>query len=334
MSHDLICSWLGLPAGVWPPDHYKLLDLNPGEPDQNLIEERVHQRLDTVRRYQMTHAEEATEAMTRIAQAFVCLSEPASKRVYDVALLGPAAAPETPPDAIPVAEPVEPLVLVYNPTGAEAAPPPVRRTGEPQGSETIPVATVAVIDALPAELPPIRVEPKRQVYRSLAQARRLIELWNQAGKFLASPKRRLARTAEIDELLRVLNDVRKELETFAQVMGAPGQPGHAVLSLLELTPPQFPGLTATQREALTQDWQAGQKLLDEKKAYLRGEAQAMRRRTVGQKLGRIVRTTIMEKPGRVLIAVAVLAVNIAVFRTYVLGWLEHLVRSALEMNGR
>src|SRR5579872_7186648 len=91
MSHDLISAWLGLPSGEWPPDHYTLLGLTPGENDPKLIEERVHQRLDTVRRYQMIHPEPATEAMNRIAQAFVCLSEPASKRVYDAALLGTAA---------------------------------------------------------------------------------------------------------------------------------------------------------------------------------------------------------------------------------------------------
>src|SRR5947208_2201384 len=25
MKPDLICEWLGLPAGTWPPDHYRLL---------------------------------------------------------------------------------------------------------------------------------------------------------------------------------------------------------------------------------------------------------------------------------------------------------------------
>ena len=33
MSHELICTWLGLPPGNWPPDHYRLLDLEPGESD-------------------------------------------------------------------------------------------------------------------------------------------------------------------------------------------------------------------------------------------------------------------------------------------------------------
>src|SRR5437763_5577934 len=88
MSHELICSWLGLPPGEWPPDHYRLLGLEPGESNTELIEQRVHQRLDSVRCYQMMHPEQATEAMNRLAQAFVCLTEPAAKKVYDAALFG------------------------------------------------------------------------------------------------------------------------------------------------------------------------------------------------------------------------------------------------------
>src|SRR5271165_4370632 len=91
MSHDLICSWLGLQPGDWPPDHYRLLGLEPGEDKAELIEQHVHQRLDMVRCYQMIHPEQATEAMNRVAQAFVCLTEPASKRLYDAELLGFAA---------------------------------------------------------------------------------------------------------------------------------------------------------------------------------------------------------------------------------------------------
>src|ERR1051325_196778 len=113
MSHELICTWLGLsPKDGWPPDHYRLLGLQRGESDVAKIEEHVHQRLDTVRHYQMMHPEEATEAMNRLAQAFVCLTDPAAKRDYDTKVLGlpppePAAAPEAPP------EPRDPLAWLY-----------------------------------------------------------------------------------------------------------------------------------------------------------------------------------------------------------------------------
>src|SRR5256885_4677556 len=103
MDHELICTWLGLEPDEWPPDHYRLLGLTLGEEDVSLIEQHVHQRLDTVRCYQMLHPEQATEAMNRLAQAFVCLSEPASKKQYDAGLPGVAvAARPAPPPAMPI----------------------------------------------------------------------------------------------------------------------------------------------------------------------------------------------------------------------------------------
>jgi hypothetical protein len=86
VNHDLICAWLGLSEAVWPPTHYQLLDLNAGESDVELIEQRVQQRLDALRCYQCTHPEQATEAMNRLAQAMLCLTDPEAKRAYDLEL--------------------------------------------------------------------------------------------------------------------------------------------------------------------------------------------------------------------------------------------------------
>src|SRR6516164_10940398 len=111
MSHELICAWLGLPPDEpWPPDHYRLLGLDRGESNAELIEQRVHQRLDAVRCYQMMHPEQATEAMNRLAQAFVCLTEPAAKKVYDADLLGEPAVPaQATQPAEPAADANDPL---------------------------------------------------------------------------------------------------------------------------------------------------------------------------------------------------------------------------------
>lgn len=87
MKHNLICNWLGLSAENWPPTHYQLLGLEPGEKNVALIEQRVQQRLDTVRRYQLAHPDQATEALNRLAQAYVCLTEPAAKQRYDASIL-------------------------------------------------------------------------------------------------------------------------------------------------------------------------------------------------------------------------------------------------------
>src|SRR5215813_12291693 len=88
MSDELLCEWFGLPANGWPPDHYRLLGLKPGENDLEVIEGRIQDRLDEVRRYQVMHPALATEAMNRLAQAFCCLTDRAQKRAYDENVLG------------------------------------------------------------------------------------------------------------------------------------------------------------------------------------------------------------------------------------------------------
>src|SRR5947207_1177923 len=70
----VIAGWLGLPAEAWPPDHYALLGLPPGESDVSRIEHSVHERLMRVRSYQLSNPVQATEAMTRLAKAFDCLT--------------------------------------------------------------------------------------------------------------------------------------------------------------------------------------------------------------------------------------------------------------------
>jgi hypothetical protein len=85
MDYQLIATWLGLPAGSWPPDHYTLLGLPAGETNEARIEQQVHERLARVRCYQLCNPELATEAMKRIAQASDCLSNPKAKKAYDSA---------------------------------------------------------------------------------------------------------------------------------------------------------------------------------------------------------------------------------------------------------
>src|SRR5215472_9715279 len=89
MDRELIRSWLQLPPGDWPPDHYTLLGLEPGEQDPLRIEQYVHERMQRLRNYQLTHPELATEAMNRLAQALVCLTDPAARKAYDRERLAP-----------------------------------------------------------------------------------------------------------------------------------------------------------------------------------------------------------------------------------------------------
>jgi hypothetical protein len=86
MSHELICDCLQLSPDRWPPDHYTLLGLEFGEADTRRIEQRVAERMEKLRRYQLTHTDQVTEGMNRLAQALVCLTDPVSKQAYDAKL--------------------------------------------------------------------------------------------------------------------------------------------------------------------------------------------------------------------------------------------------------
>jgi hypothetical protein len=145
MDFQLIASWLGLPAGPWPPDHYTLLGLQPGETDTCRIEQAVHERLMRVRSYQLTHPVVATEAMMRLAKAFDCLTNPMAKKAYDKAHFPNLVAPALPPSRIPTAlasdttetkpvSPVPPTPKWWNEPPLDwkpaVAPPPVRNPGD------------------------------------------------------------------------------------------------------------------------------------------------------------------------------------------------------------
>jgi hypothetical protein len=95
MNCDRIAAWLELPAADWPPDHYALLGLAPGESDVARVERSVNERMDKVRCYQLSFPDEATEAMNRLAQAWCCLSDPVAKRAYDANESRNASPPES-----------------------------------------------------------------------------------------------------------------------------------------------------------------------------------------------------------------------------------------------
>lgn len=174
MSHELIRSWLGLPPGPWPPDHYTLLGLEPVEADIARIEQAVHERMDKVRPYQLPQPEAATEAMNRLAQALICLTDPRAKEAYDRALfperMAMASAAPAPTAASQSADPLAWLFGPWNPAAGEpgtptvqnweTAPPPLRLDWEaappPQRLDwqTAPPRVRLEADTVPAEQPP------------------------------------------------------------------------------------------------------------------------------------------------------------------------------------
>lgn len=80
VNAKILCTWLGLEDKQWPPDHHALLGVRHGETDQALIEKTVQARMAKLRVYQLSHPEEATEGMNRVAQAFITLTEAAARQ--------------------------------------------------------------------------------------------------------------------------------------------------------------------------------------------------------------------------------------------------------------
>jgi hypothetical protein len=138
MGHELICSWLKIPATTWPPDHYTLLGLQRGETDAKRIERNVQVRMETVRCYQLTHPDLVTEAMNRLAQAFDCLRDAKLRQAYDTSLAKPATpgkkVTQTGPPGVPAAP-------------AEKAAPAVFKMAEPVA---VPKPTAKAVDDIVA----------------------------------------------------------------------------------------------------------------------------------------------------------------------------------------
>jgi hypothetical protein len=310
MAHQLVCSWLGLPPDCWPPDHYALLGLTPGESDYARIEEQVHARLMRLRPYQLQHPELVTEAMNRLARAFTCLTDPEAKRAYDTSLkLQPTGEPLTVPAA---AEALDPLGWLFGPWSEigravpsarqrdqvqadwlHAPPPPRRRlrrfprlTGEPGpagNGEPPPQTPLGVdksdVDQRAATAP--NLWTKRALYRSTCSTRRLLAAWRRAGPFVGDAQWRMTKSKAAHEFIRHLAAIHDHLESFPPVLGQPGQAGYWVASLArqEMVVPLFRALDSEQRASLARDWRDGLAVLEDLRGGLRRQYQTFRKTT-------------------------------------------------------
>jgi hypothetical protein len=166
---------------------------------------------------------------------------------------------------------------------------------------------------------------KRALYRRLARTRELARAWEQAGKYLAWPKRRLTRPAEEAELVEVLTTIPGLLRGFPRLLGEAGQPGYLIVALARQQGivPTFQTLLASQREAYARDWWAGRTLLGAHREFLREELRTLRKRSRLARYARAVRVFVAEQPGGLLVLLALVALNVAIWRTFVLPeWFE------------
>src|SRR5207237_8787461 len=140
-----------------------------GEVDAAGGEERGLDRMERLRRYQLAHPEAVTDAMNRLAQALVCLTDRAAKAAYDATLR-------------PATEAVRATVAVQ-----EEPPGPYPLAG-PEPTEGAPI-----VRAPRPSRPWTPVRPRhagderRPRCRRLAATRRLLAAWRDVGEYISEP---------------------------------------------------------------------------------------------------------------------------------------------------
>ncbi|HEX4590871.1 MAG TPA: hypothetical protein VH120_13125 [Gemmataceae bacterium] len=285
MSTPLICNALGVPLDRWPPDHYALLGLTGREVDAAAVEERVLDRMDRLRRYQLAEPDAVTDAMNRLAQALVCLTDPAAKAAYD-ASLRPRPAP------VPAADegPAEPYLL---------APP-----------EAVSPAPA------PKPIPPRhdRDETNRIHYRRVIATRRLLTTWREVGRYVREPGRRLSPPEAIDFVAALL-ELREHLaDDRVPTTVSPGEPGSVVVAFARQPLPfsTFRHLLPDQRSALAADWQAGEARIAEVYSRLN---RRKRRSAPERALRKFAYTIATDRFDLVMFVLGLLALGLALLRT-------------------
>ena len=301
MDDQLLCSWLSLPAGSWPPNHYVLLGLEPGASDVAVIEASVHERMGILRRYQLTNPELATEAMNRLAQAMICLTDEGARVSYIAQIASESA--DHPPSSPVVLEPVLPTVVESSASVAAQTTPPPIGPNEAGGLEPSAAAPLE-IDA---------VNTRRELYFRIARTRQIRQLWASVGRHLNNPRHRLSRPTEAADLIHQMKTLSRLIQSYPSRLGQAGQPGYLVLALArqQLIVPTLQTLQFSQRTALARDWKAGQEFLIEQNGLLRRRSRALRRRTPWNHLVRLSRSVLNNHPGLVVLSLSMLALNVA-----------------------
>jgi hypothetical protein len=188
MDTALLRTWLGLPAGPWPPPDRELLGLPAGPLDPAAVEAAALDRMARLRTHQLVHPDLVTEGMNRVARAMLAVGTAA-----------PARRPVSPPpvlDAVPVAD--DPPVAKVAPVPALTRP----------AADPIPIPADA---APPAGLDVhagVAARARRQAYRELAGLRAVLRALDRLRPSVALPGEALLGPAAVCDLLEAVDAVR------------------------------------------------------------------------------------------------------------------------------
>ncbi len=134
-SFDPYEKWLGIPRHQQPPDHYRLLGLEPFEQDRDEIQRRAEQRLRQVQMYRRgPHVRLCEELAYKITVAKTCLLNPSLKPSYDQKLRATSAAAQAAVDG-PKGAPAAKAVSAEAAAGKQ---PTASRAKKRAGPESLP----------------------------------------------------------------------------------------------------------------------------------------------------------------------------------------------------
>ena len=346
-------SWLGLPPGPWPPDHYALIGIPPGSVDAPEVERIVLERMARLRSHQLLHPELVTEGMNRLAQALICLTDPVAKAAYDVEIgnsPGPPrrdaveAIPRLTPSRLP-----ESAAIPGSPISTEEEPPPPDVTqvievhftpglAPPEAGSVPPYEIVEDEQSGPPTLPyevvpdPVLEPPfialphpawkpaaRRQLYARLAKLRRVRSAWARLKPHLADPNEPLDRPQRVLTFLEAVLELGVSLELLPDLIGDPWRPGGMVAALIKhpLVLDTFRVLLPDQRRALSLDWRNGDAELEQEYNRLRELSRSGRkRRRPFPRRSRLMRAVFwsLRNPESMLVGLGIAAVVLALIR--------------------
>lgn len=330
MNLPLLQQWLGLPAGVWPPDDRTMLGLPPGPVDAALAEQNALVRMETLRPHQLLHPELVTEGMNRLAQALIAVSAPpkavsAFDALPDLAAQGTSAAGSA---VLPLPPPVYQVVdaeaaddEVVEAEAVDLPPPPVVPPPRPLVQLEADPLVLADEDILPPAGATATRTDRRKLYRELAFLRQLRKAWERMGPVAGVPSEPV-RSAEAvylvlitrQELLRLFDlrpDLTDDLDRGGRVVTAVFSQPHAAAVLRELVP--------SQRAAVAADWAAGRVGLFARYAGLRRHIRVMRPRRWGVRLAGKASAFFRGNPEWLLVTVTLLVVLLGLLRQATMG---------------
>lgn len=304
MNYSLLQSWLGLPPGSWPPDHYTLLGLPLGQGEPSAIEPLVLARMELLRPHQLLHPELVTEGMNRLAQALICLTDPVARAAHDADLgLRPTSSGHKPAA-------IQPLDARYQSATdhpAEAQPPHIvaeivpfeslpDEVVESHAQPSVRPAYEVVTSAQPSPLlqtyeiveaelvtkAPLHWGPydRRQLYRRLAILRRLLAAWRKLQPLLCDSTELFDCPVKVLLLLEAAATIKEAFHTHGELIQSLGQPG--LLLRQVLSHQHFLAimrmLLPDQRRALAADWRRGEQILQREYRRLRRLVRTVRPR--------------------------------------------------------